>query len=885
MLALRLQTVVAFALAMAALDPANKAVANKALADNPLDRAFSGAPLGVGVAKFRFAKVVRVVPDGRAFEVTESNGRLLYPAFTTNGDDVLADTVKAIQQLEVRFLFLGTQPLKVKLVTNTGETFVKTITPVTDAMQHKTELKDWWMRYTRDVQHLCRDRRYSSMTDRFLVTMLAQRIGQKVPKLSGGWDNLRSIDQSFGMLVGTESIRAAMQQDTLLRKTNRIEKPTFPLPKAVTPPAIVIPPVPDDVKIEAIALRVPEDCFYIRCGSFSNFLWLKKNVVKWGSQARNLIYTSGIDYAISERLERQLALKESVLSRLFGDSVIGDVAIVGADPFIREGSSLGVLFAAKKNDVLRAQIHAQRSDAKDRLPAAQTSTIKLEGQQVAVLQSPDNQVRSFYAVHGDYHFVSNSRELVRSFLLAAGGGASLGKLAEFRHARTLMPLDRADTAFIYLSDLFFRRMVGPGFRVEMTRRMQALSDIELTELAVVAAKAEGRPHATIDSLINSGILPIDFQTRSDGSRTVIENGVVTDSMRGGRGTFIPIADVPIHKITRGELTEYQRFSQMYRRLWERMDPVAIGVQRHPLGDSKERLSFDIHVTPYPRQLFGFLPQLLAKPNHQMLEAVKGDIATAEVNFSRMALAFVATEQQDFSHVFAGLRDMSVEFTIKNGHVTPMPGPDLSAYLGASPPVLLNKEETTKPDEAGYARVHTARFLFGKDEWIRQWDKFRVRSGSKEILQAVTPSLRLIRAERPAQIRARVSDLGQSQYGKVINAMGYIESRHTSAANARLVHRVSDQFGMAPSNARKTCESLLQGKLICPLGGEYQSVSRADRPEWFESTAWNDQSLMDITSVPKEYHFPFLEWFNGLYIEFSIDATTLTTRVEVELETE
>ena len=176
------------------------------------------------------------------------------------------------------------------------------------------------------------------------------------------------------------------------------------------------------------------------------------------------------------------------------------------------------------------------------------------------------------------------------------------------------------------------------------------------------------------------------------------------------------------------------------------------------------------------------------------------------------------------------------------------------------------------------------FLFGKDEWIRQWGDFRARAKFKELLETVTPSLRVVRAERPAQIRVRIANLSDSHAGKVMNAYGYVEAWQASAANVRLVHRLVDQFGIAVPAAHKTCESLLNGELVCPLGGEYQGVSRKNRPQWFESTAWNGQSIMDVTSVPPDYRFPFLEWFNGLGIEFSIDATTLTTHVDIELET-
>jgi len=62
---------------------------------------------------------------------------------------------------------------------------------------------------------------------------------------------------------------------------------------------------------------------------------------------------------------------------------------------------------------------------------------------------------------GDYHFVTTSRALVKRFLDTASGTSALGSAKEFCHARTIMPLERKDTVWIYLSDAFFRNLTGP----------------------------------------------------------------------------------------------------------------------------------------------------------------------------------------------------------------------------------------------------------------------------------------------------------------------------------------------------------------------------------------------------------------------------------------
>jgi hypothetical protein len=41
-------------------------------------------------------------------------------------------------------------------------------------------------------------------------------------------------------------------------------------------------------------------------------------------------------------------------------------------------------------------------------------------------------------------------------------------------------------------------------------------------------------------------------------------------------------------------------------------------------------------------------------------------------------------------------------------------------------------------------------------------------------------------------------------------------------------------------------------------------------------------LYDVTEAPQRYRYPPLQWLRGLDLEFSLDETTLTVHIEVEL---
>ncbi|MCH8923632.1 MAG: hypothetical protein IIA67_10855 [Planctomycetes bacterium] len=656
-----------------------------------------------------------------------------------------------------------------------------------------------------------------------------------------------------------------------------IEAADQPLPRPVATPPVQLPEVKGKVAIEPIAMHVPLECFYIRCGSFKNFLWLKDTIDDWGTQIRHLTSVRGVDYEIGRRLERQLGLKQTAVAKLFGDTVISDVAIVGTDTFLREGAAIGILFEAKSSTVLRLQLMRQREDAKQANPAAKAEIIVLAGTKVSAITTPDNSIRSFYAIDGKYHFVTTSRALARRFLEAGQGKDSLGASKEFRFGRSIMPLADDHVAYVYLSDPFFRNIISPHYRIEMTRRMQAASEMDVVRLARLAAKAEGKTATTIKELIALDLLPKRFGSRPDGSRAVLAGGAVTDSLRGAYGSLLPVPDVEITAATPSEALSYRKFARLYSGEWQRMDPVIIGVKRSPLavdaqGRKRERVTFDLHITPYARQHYGQLARWLPKADSLRWENVPGDVVSFQVNLEGQKIT-------------AGIGDFVPIAVISEGKVVyQLPREeDFPAYLAADrkkslldlDSVLAGKSR----DDDGDIRMKNT--LFGS-YWARRLKDFDLIAPTKQTLKRVAPRLRIVSAERPAKARLRIVDLRGKKIAGLIAAESYIRARRVSAGNAQFMHVLSQQLHVPVADARQVAEELLGAKLACPLGGEYQIEGGFSGHDKWQSTAWQADSLYEERRVPKDYTAPLLDWFAGLSLEFNIDATTLTTHIELDV---
>ncbi len=498
--------------------------------------AIAGEPLGVGRVVVDLPAEELPAPLGaEGLGLSEKDGRVLYPAIRnpmlpgllremlgpqsplTSGGPVREQAGGLIRgflatqppRLTIYFLFRGDAPLSLTL--DARKSYAVQAVPRRDPMLHRRLLEAWWRDYSARRQFQGKPD-YPPMVENYLASSLARRLDLRLPSDRQIESGYAQLEHELGVSLATESILVALQQDRVLGLTNNSLAADQPLPQAIAPPPLEVPEPDAKLAVEPIAMHVPAEWFYVRFGSFSNFLWLQDTLETWGGDLQNLVAQRGLDYGRSERMQRQLIMQMTQVSRLLGDAVISDVAIVGSDMFFHEGPAVGFLFEARNNFLLGSNLVAERAQRLAHGGAAE-QRLKIAGQSVSFIASPDGRVRSYYVQSGDYHLITSSRTMVEQFLAVAKGAGSLGATKEFRNARTIVPLARNDTVFVYFSDAFFRALTSPRYRVEMTRRLEADADIELVQLAVLAAAAEGKPNGSIEQLIAGGMLPADFGPR------------------------------------------------------------------------------------------------------------------------------------------------------------------------------------------------------------------------------------------------------------------------------------------------------------------------------------------------------------------------------------
>ncbi len=847
--------------------------------------AIAGTPFGVGRITLTLSgSEAAAVSATDALVLEDQEGRALYPAFAARQSGRLLAELTGAGQLSSRvvtawFLFRGERPLELTLYAPTARRLRVAPREADEPREHTELLDEWWRAYLASARRQEQQGDYPPLPQAYLTTMLARRLQLDTPLL-GQPREPGEARETFELLLGLEDYRLEMLKRTNLTPVLTSEGASLPVPDDIAWPALT-PAFAPEVQVEEIARYVPAECFYVRFGTFANYIWFRKLLEENGGELGRLVALRGFDANLGGRLERQIALKQSALSEVFGGQVIKDVAFLGRDFYMREGAAFGILFQTfpgaapvLANDFRAQHREAQRREAER---GAVIEQVEIAGRRVSLLSTPDNRLRSFYAADGDFHLVTTSRAMVERFFAAGQGERSLGQSAEFKHARSILPLERDDTVFLYFSPAFFQGLLSPQYQVELARRMRAVTDIELVLLGRLAARAEGKPGGTIDDLVAGGFLPAGFGRRSDGSETVLRQGRVLDSRRGARGSFLPIPDVPLEGVTSAEQTDYERRASYYEQSWQQLDPLMVGIKRFALNEDRlERIVVDARVSPLHEEKYRWLTSLLGPPIEQRMSVPAGSIVSAQMSVRGGLL---------FPHIpphilFVGVQDMVPASDLKpEGFfeilrlLQTTPG-----YLGAWPkPGFLDMLPLGlgggPPDTLGYSRL-----LLGL--WRRQWDAFSTLSFDYRVLSDVTPQLRVEPSEGEAQVFIDVGDLSTAEFSTWVTAMNYARARQATLGNLNFLHAMSQQFRIARQDVLGATEDLIDARLICSLGGEYRIVESPDRPAQWTS---NRLTLDGAQQVPEDYEAPLLRWFRGLSLELSKAEEQLLVHAELDMQ--
>ena len=842
--------------------------------------AVSGSPYGIATLELPVAApVIGQAPP--PLQISNDEGRVLFPIASDvrvklprasekpvpepgrgrllrRFGNLIREIAGKDQQLEktvarrVTFLIQGDQPLNVRLSEANIDIGEYEIRMSPDENAHRELLGKWWTDFTAAAKRQIDAGDYPPWVENYMVAMLSGQTQLPLPNwylpkqedddlLIGSLELLASVEA-----VGETIFRRAAAGDFQATKADR-NLPAGPDWKPRNDPEVA-----GDVPIEDIAMRVPPECLYLRFGAFSNYLWFRDLSDEYGGDLSRMITLRGFDDNAPLRVENQLNMKMNQMTRMLGPTIIEDQVLIGRDLFMSDGATIGVILKPKNTFLLTSAINADRKTLASGDPHVTLTDIKIDGKPCSLLSSGDNRVRSYFTIDNGFCCVANSETLIKRFLEVGKSGKSLGKTQAFRLARKLMPVSRGDTVFAYFSPDMLQGLVDPRYLIELRRRLHAKSDIALVHIASAAAKAAGKSVDGVDALIRDGFLPQDFGRRADGSGVVMAGGEVIDTLRGARGSFLPIADSDFDSVTDEELTWYNNIRREYESRVPEMDPIMIGVQRQPIaGDNTlERLVAHAEIAPLVPEKYGWVGEQLGAPTKVSMQFAPDDIVTLQ--------AHVASPQLGPpTHLFAGIKDTTPpapeDFDGLLGSFRAIK--QLPAYLGAWPqPHAIDR----LPLGLGRGRPvgeNLTRLLLGVYRF--QQDDMSVLSFHPEVLESTLPFLRAEDVEDLATVRAHVGTLEGSQLQGWVNNQLYQRAAASSTAGANFLSLLSRQLKVEPPEALEMAAKIFGDQLQCPLGGKYEYSRPIDR--WV-STAWKSDRAPK--SPPRDYIAPILKWFRG-----------------------
>jgi hypothetical protein len=147
---------------------------------------------------------------------------------------------------------------------------------------------------------------------------------------------------------------------------------------------------------------------------------------------------------------------------------------------------------------------------------------------------------------------------------------------------TELPLKPESRAFVYLSDGFVRRMVGPALKIGQLRRMLASADMSLISAGALLYKLDGhKEKPTLAGLLSLGYVPRTIQAQN---YRLQDNLSATSTEWGSLAELAPIDTSAITTASAQEAQAYQTYCEQYKQYWRQyFDPIAMRLDDAPGG--------------------------------------------------------------------------------------------------------------------------------------------------------------------------------------------------------------------------------------------------------------------------------------------------------------
>ncbi len=328
-----------------------------------------------------------------------------------------------------------------------------------------------------------------------------------------------------------------------------------------------------------VAALIPYDNYYCHFTSISKEIAASDLIKQWGASLLRSITVTARDSDLQSRYMDQVCIDISTLTRLLGDYVIGEIAITGGDPFLKEGSDVALIIEVKSRRVFNTMMNSHARNALKANSDAKVSDSKYEGIAIRSILTPDRRISSHSAYLGDYKVYSNSLDLLHLIINTYGKKRpSMAENPDFQYMRTIFPgTPEAEDGFIYMSDSFIRKLLSARWKIEAQRRIICQNHLRMIANAATMYRTEMRKKAKIETLLEEKYLSAKVNRCPDnGTYTLDESGRAFCTVHNCLQYCTPISSVALNGAAKSEAADYRQFVRRYNNLWSRyFDPIGI----------------------------------------------------------------------------------------------------------------------------------------------------------------------------------------------------------------------------------------------------------------------------------------------------------------------
>ncbi len=450
----------------------------------------------------------------------------------------------------------------------------------------------------------------------FAAREMSKRANEPKPKhpqsaayLEG--QNANDLASLISTTTGRSSVQEALEQNRALYLELASGPRKTPIEKLIAPRltrhpwATMLGQLKQKPTDERLAKATPAEFYFLRVRDFAAFLDLASIADSWGTPTLDVLDGRIQDRDLRKRYQTQLALEQGELARTFGPSVIDELALVGSDPYLVEGSDLTLIFRVKSGLLFDGALGKSLSSFAAQHPGGDTQKFTHEGVEVTVTRSADGEIRRHRASVDGLELVSNSPGAIKRVISAIHG--KVPRLADEPDFSYMLARD-ADRdphaqLLAFAGDRFVETVIGPAQKIKEAERALALAELSRPGYAALLyGFLNGHAPASVRDLVRENLLSAaDLQP--NGVAAGWSPGLTARSTRGSSLDALPLIDSPeVKLVTNAERMGYDYFARSYESEWsDYVDPFAVRVERAAAPGGGTQIDGELRVLPLLRR--------------------------------------------------------------------------------------------------------------------------------------------------------------------------------------------------------------------------------------------------------------------------------------------